>query len=201
MLDIYFSRIEKGIAPDIYPDERKNEIADCKNKSVAAQKIAVWELLKKSLELSLNADMSGLRFSKNEYGKWSAEGVNFSLSHTKHIACVALSSSSVGVDMEEKEDFYKRTSSRFDGLKLKIATKKERGEEIDMDRLLSLWTKKESLYKLGGAGAFVPKEIEAEAAFCRDLKLFNIECRVAYSGDCAQEVRFFEYKSNAPQRL
>ena len=93
----------------ILPDEkvektgnliRDEEILSCNNQTVKKQKFFVWKLLLKGLELSgINADE--IEFFKEPSGKWTADKIHFSLSHSKNALAVAISSSPVGVDIEK----------------------------------------------------------------------------------------------------
>lgn len=138
----------------ILPDEkvektgnliRDEEILSCNNQTVKKQKFFVWKLLLKGLELSgINADE--IEFFKEPSGKWTADKIHFSLSHSKNALAVAISSSPVGVDIE-------KIISANSNLAIKILNDSELiefnsiPEREKSDYLILKWTQKESIFK------------------------------------------------------
>jgi len=72
------------------------------------------------------------------------DGRFISISHSKDIAAVVISSTSVGIDLEHYKDKIKRVATRF------LHTSEfEKPEEIDeLVYLTQIWTAKEALFKL-----------------------------------------------------
>ena len=79
---------------------RNKELASIKNPKVFNEKLQVWLLLEYALKDS-GFDPQNLQFEKLPSGKWTASGVNFSLSHSEGFFAVALSDEIVGVDLQK----------------------------------------------------------------------------------------------------
>ena len=100
--------------------------------------LAIRQLLK-SLEISPEL---------HQYDKIGApyltDGRFISVTHSKNIAAVVISSTSVGIDLEHYKDKIKSVASRF------LHTSEfEKPVEIDqIEYLTQIWTAKEALYKL-----------------------------------------------------
>ena len=100
--------------------------------------LAIRQLLK-SLEISPEL---------HQYDKigapYIADGRFISVTHSKDIAAVVISSTSVGIDLEHYKDKIKLVASRF-----LHASEFEKPVEIDqIEYLTQIWTAKEALYKL-----------------------------------------------------
>lgn len=152
---VYVSRFPFDVDDEkIFPTDRAEEIENCSNQSVKLQKFYSWKLLERALSQSLGLRVAELDFRRTANGKWECDKCFFSLSHSGSFVAVAVSYEPVGIDIERFE------LSRFSaGLAEKIATGRER-EDISPRALISLWTKKEAIFKLSGDKAFVPKNIE-----------------------------------------
>lgn len=161
---------------DIYPSIRAKEIDSVSNRTVKAQKIAVWNLLELAIKTFYNLDMKDLTFTKNSFGKWQTDGFYFSLSHTKNLVCVAISDLPVGVDVENFSEFIKKIKNEED-LFNKITAKEEKElyKSPSISRLSAIWTQKESIYKKSGEGVFNPSKIQINQSnvFCEELDVFE----------------------------
>lgn len=124
---------------------RDEEILSCTNQTVKKQKFFVWKLLLKGLELS-GLKASEIEFFKEPSGKWTADKIFFSLSHSKNALAVAISTAPVGVDIQ------KIVSTNYN-LALKILNDSELEEFNSLknteksDYLILKWTQKESIFK------------------------------------------------------
>lgn len=163
LVHVYVSRFPfPAGSGEIFPPERREEIARCTNEEVRESKYYVWKLLEHALMRSLGLRAENLPFRREESGKWTAEGCFFSLSHSGHIAAAAVSRKPVGVDVELRDE------ARFtDAVARRIATERERGalfalspEERGREANI-LWTKKEAIFKLGDGKAFLPAQTES----------------------------------------
>ena len=71
------------------------------------------------------------------------DGRYLSISHTKNIAAVVLSSKPVGIDLEHYQEKIKNIAPRF----LNKEEAKESIQQTDIQYLTQIWTAKEALYK------------------------------------------------------
>ena len=145
----------------IVPPERAEEIENCSNTKVKAQKYYAWKLLEMALLHSFGLRMENLDLRRGKSGKWECAKCYFSLSHSGDFVAVAVSEKLVGVDIEKQD------KARFtDALADKILTECEAAainrldEEERKTALNVIWTKKETIFKLEGGKAFQPKQIE-----------------------------------------
>ena len=146
---------------EVYPESRNREIQDAKNERVRREKYYAWKLLEYAIEESTKSSIRDYSFLKLETGKWTADGIYFSLSHSNAALAVAVSSRPVGVDIElinppRAEGFARRILSDSEFLDFEALPENER-----LAFLIKKWTEKESLFKLFSDKAFVPSEISA----------------------------------------
>ena len=71
------------------------------------------------------------------------DGRHLSITHTKNVAAIALSSSPVGVDLEHYQEKIKKIAPRFLHEKETV----EGAKQFDIQYLTQIWTAKEALYK------------------------------------------------------
>ena len=161
MIAIYLAETSKNCASaHIYPDERAKYIVNASDKRVKIQRYSVWKLLELAVRDCYNLSLEELKFSLGNNGKWSCDKLHFSLSHCDGTVAVALSDSSVGVDIESCSSFEKRcknSPSFVQSFAQKILAKDE--ECATNGDLLKLWTGKESIYKFAGGNAFAPDKL------------------------------------------
>lgn len=153
---IYYSVIDENYALKRFNNsERQKDIDGTSVITLKRQKSAVWELLGFAIAEQLNKNIDDVKIFKSASGKWLSNELCFSLSHSEDLVAVAVSSLPVGVDCE-KVDGKKRE------FLLKTLTEKEKkgGFELSDGNLISLWTKKESIFKIEGNGVFNPKSID-----------------------------------------
>jgi 4'-phosphopantetheinyl transferase len=82
------------------------------------------------------------------------DGRHISISHTKDIAAVAISSTSVGIDIEYYKEKIKKIASRF----LHPSEYRSPESENEIEYLTQIWTAKEALYKLSHKPGLIFKE-------------------------------------------
>ena len=127
-------------------EKRNEEILKVKNQKVYTEKLQVWLLLEHALK-DCGFDLKKLNFEKLPSGKWIADGVEFSLSHSKGVFAVAISDEPVGVDVQ------KHTLINHARLAQKILSTEELKEYENLsskdknEHIIKKWTEKESLFK------------------------------------------------------
>ena len=159
---VYYAPIpDRAAGVDILPKERLKEIESVASSRVRREKYFVWKLLEYALKDAFNLEIANLQFTKKANGKWICPDVCFSLSHTDGALCVAVSHSSVGVDIEEVKSLREGLSEKIltDGESdvFRLLPECERGEQ-----LLKLWCEKEAIFKSLDRDALMPKTIETK---------------------------------------
>ena len=150
---------DRDVTESVYPPLRQAEIDRCSKEKVKREKYYVWKLLEYAISCEFGEDMKNIRFEKNERGRWLADKLFFSLSHTDKVVAVAVSDSPVGVDIEA-------VRRHREGLERHILTEGEMAELRGLDadtaweHIIKRWTQKESIFKLGDRPTFEPTKIE-----------------------------------------
>ena len=168
--------LDEGAYGTLLPPARREYVLDAGNPRLRLRRAWDWLALKSLVKAASGLNLDDINAHRLENGKWVADGIEFSLSHSDNWVAVAVSGTPIGVDIEEITD--KRLSSivRAKGHMLSCGESAE-----DALELLALWTRKESLYKQGGKGAFDPRAIPAkgEGAFsfvCPDGIMLSLAC-------------------------
>ncbi len=159
-LKVFIAKIPEIIEfKPIYPESRWNEIIDCKSEEVKEQKYTVWKLLKWVVEKQYNLQFKDIVFSKSANGKWLADKIYFSLSHTDDFVAVCVDNQPIGLDIEVLDECT-MTKSLF----RYTTTDKEKTKYISPSAvdIATLWTKKEAIFKYLNKDLFVPSKIETE---------------------------------------
>ncbi len=172
--DVYFSVIPSEIEyDDVQPQERNSEILSVTNEKVKRSKYWVWKTLEYALFRSFGYKIGDLDIEKTRNGKWVCKKCFFSLSHTGNLVAVVVSNQETGVDVEDIATF----CDGMDDKKITTFIEKiiENKEEIPKNKmeLLSLWTKKECLFKAGKKATFVPNKI---CTVGQDVSTLQLEC-------------------------
>ena len=151
---LYYCAADSFATTDGMDPERKAYVLSAVNENVRKQRAAVWSLLSFAFAHSLGLNISRMNFFFDN-GKPECSECEFSLSHTDGYVAVAVSSRSVGVDVE-------LLTTRFtEKLFNRITTENERKRMTYSPlRTAMLWTAKESIFKQAGKGVFAPKKIE-----------------------------------------
>lgn len=168
--DVYFTFVK--LSRDcVFPKLREKEIASVKNEKVREDKINVWKLLSFAIEKSFGFKSGELKFRKTLNGKWVADGVRFSLSHTDGCCAVVVSDSDCGIDIENLKDFSQKCSES--GFKERFARRLGVETENEID-LIKCWTAKESSYKAISKGYFSPKRTAIDEKNLMHVKIDGI---------------------------
>ena len=131
-----------------------SQASDIIGNKVIRQRTAGYDLLKFAVKdkWGIDEDLSNIKVSPN--GKPYTDRYKFSISHCCDLVCVAISDIDVGVDIEVVK------SRQWDRLKRKILTDKEQSIVQDDNTMISLWTKKEAVFKLLDEKIFNPSKID-----------------------------------------
>ena len=145
----------------VYPSSREEYINSATSDIVRRERFYVWRLLERALKLSFGMKLKRLEIKKLDSGAWSVGDINISLSHGGGALAVALSRVPVGVDVE-------RVGERSVGhLSHRVLTEEELAlfndtdEESREELMLTLWVKKEAIFKCSGKESFSPAKISA----------------------------------------
>lgn len=193
IFDIYVMPIAENTLKETFScEQRMQELAKINNADLRREKQATWTLLELALKRSFNKSADTMDFKRNPFGKWTADGVYFSLSHTKDYAAVVVSNCACGVDLEIAAERNRRFSAeKLAKMKRRIACEGESDNEF-----LSLWTKKEALYKCRGTGLFAPQRIAADDAACKTEYLAPFDAVLSYCGASMQKARIYLVRGN-----
>lgn len=180
-----------NIAP-VFPPERERYIAGTAQKELKNRRYLSWKLLEYAVGQSFGLDFQTLRLGKSPLGKWECDKLYFSLSHTEGMVAAAVSDAPVGLDMENIRVFREKFSHRIPSFLQKIAAETEQDIPPDPDAALSLWTAKESIFKLHGTGKFVPEKISVRDAAVKTCRLSLPEPAIlSLCGENAASARYF----------
>ena len=152
MTKAFYARASDFFGFDSLPDFARKELSSATNEGVALGKRAAYGLLQRALDsLGFEGARIVRSIEKNAYGKPVCKEVEFSLSHTQGVVAVAISSRPVGIDVETL------CGRKISDFSFALTT----GEKVDGDEeFLSLWTKKEAIFKRrGNEKRFQPKNI------------------------------------------
>ena len=135
---------------------RMDEINAAKSQKAKREKYFVWRLLTYALQKSVGAVAAAPQIKKESYGGWSAGDVFISLSHSGGALAVAVSSETIGIDVE----------SLCHLKQIKIAERILCDEELaefeklpqgqHRERLVEIWTAKEAIFKSKCISQFLP---------------------------------------------
>lgn len=156
MIDVYVSSVSRFKDFKKLPKYAKKELKSVKNDSLKNQKRCAYGLLDYAMQSSFKKPLDIKSMSKDERGKPFMADYFFSISHTNDLVCVAVSKENVGVDIEEL-----KPHQTLEKAKERILHENEQTEVLDDEKALTLWTKKEAIYKLDDSiKVFIPKEID-----------------------------------------
>jgi len=197
VVDVYVARLPRGNTQSpLGVATRQAELDAVGNPAVREEKYFVWRLLEYALMRSLGLVANALSFTRTEQGKWLCDKCFFSLSHSKNALAVAVSRQPVGVDIE-------RLSPQKTAVIERVLTEAERSalaqSEDGWQNLIFAWSKKESLFKKGGAGSFAPSRIETlgESIWERAVQIDGEMYALTVATDTPDRVRCYE---NVPLR-
>jgi len=173
LLGVFFMQMPENAGEDeLIPAARMEEIRRTGHERVRREKYWVWKTLETAISQTFSQRMDQLTFKKHINGKWTAEGVYFSLTHAGGWVAAAVSNRPVGIDMEPLSSSDGRP---WEKMAQRIASPKEL--EIfsaeSREAMIALWTRKESAFKRSDALRFVPLRVDALAGDIRTLVLEN----------------------------
>ena len=195
ILNVYVAAIPSG-APlsTLFPPERENEVQALQNEKVKREKHFVWQLLAHAVRDTYHQELTAFSFQKNEHGKWTSNGFEFSLSHSGGIVCVALSTSPVGVDIQEI------SLPKSEKTALKILSEDEKTEYAALEKkekaeyFTSKWTERESVFKMLSLSSFVPSlpTLFTQKAATKILVLEGKRYALSVASKHLEHLRLFE---------
>jgi 4'-phosphopantetheinyl transferase len=135
--------------------------------------VAARASLRRVLGLCLDRDPAGLTFEYTDRGRPSLRlashpDFDFNLAHSGDLALLALSSRTVGVDVEQRREIPNglEIARRFFSPR-EVAALKHLTENERRDGFVNAWTRKEALIKAVGAGLGALEEMEVSLARMR----------------------------------
>ncbi len=159
-IDVYIAPLpKKEPTGKIYPKEREDEIKETANERQRRERHYAWRLLEYALRHSLGVGIEEVGLKKTG-GKWTADTVEISLSHSGEGLAVALSRAPVGVDIEPVQKLDREGVARRFFTERELAAYLEADEAYREEAFLSIWTAKEAVFKSRGEGAFLPFSID-----------------------------------------
>ncbi len=171
-IDVYIAALPKD-APigDVECEIRNGEISSALSEKVKRQKYFIWRLLYYALEHSFGLCGKNLNFVKESYGGWSAGDISVSLSHSENALAVAVSRTSVGIDIEHVhstnvEKIAKRIMTAEELLEFECTPAEQKNE-----RIIEIWTAKEAIFKSKKISTFIPKKIDTLSGSFRTNKI------------------------------
>ena len=194
MFNVYLMRNAENEIRRAFPSaERTAELAACRDGALRESKCASWTLLDGAILHATGAPVDFRTFTREKNGKWSCPSAAFSLSHTKDFCAAVVSDAPCGIDIEERTAFLRtHDDERAAKIKERILAA---GDDANED-FLTLWTKKESLYKAYGSGGFAPREIDTGAHTVRVYTIPAFDLTLSVCGENLDEIRFFCLREN-----
>ena len=170
---------------DVFPSERNDEIQKTANEKLRAEKYFAWRLLEYAISKLLKKTMQEISFKKGDNGRWSAEGFDFSLSHSNGVVAVVISDSAVGIDIEQvsapkSKSFARRIFSDGEYSEF-LSIPSEKREEY----LAKKWTEKEAVFKSRNLSAFIPRQTAAENGEKVKTEFFTIGDKRYFCSVCS----------------
>ncbi len=159
---------------------RQQQIDHCNNLQVKLEKYTSWQLLNYAMQRFCKKSARQMQVFQNDVGKWVCDGCYFSISHNNGIVAVAIGDDKVGVDLQ-KQELWRFDQLLFDRIAHQnewdfvqnVANQQSQPSKDDKNvaenfqteeqfhkYVLSLWCKKEALFKQGNNAKFVPNQID-----------------------------------------
>ena len=157
---VYVARVTAGEIGEVYPPERDLLIQKTKNEGLRRERYSVWLLLRYALSDALSINIRDLDIGRTDSGKWIAEGVYFSLSHTSELVAVAVSDSPVGVDIEAVRATLSGRCAERILTEHEISEYNSLPEDKREEYIISKWSGKEALFKKEELSAFIPHDYQ-----------------------------------------
>lgn len=205
ILDVYIATVpEHCTVEDVIPEARNKEIQRVRHEKTKQQKYIAWKTLAYAVQHSFRMQMNELDLVRDKYGKWQCEELKFSITHTDGAVAVAVSNGAVGVDMENLAVAGTRYADQVATLRRKVFAPEEweAYPEESVEELLTVWTKKESLFKGYDGTRFRPDRIQTVG---RDVITYRIgmqdEMLLSVCGDRLPVVCVYYYDGQAAHIL
>ena len=156
--------------------ERQEEIDGCKNALTRLEKYTSWQLLRHAVETTFGVPMDMFDIHKNHNGKWVCNYFFLSISHSNGLCAVAIDNAPIGIDLQKSQPqkFNKKLLKRIaceNELKQLCGDLPRELPEwnifvpyADGKKILSLWCKKEALFKKLDLPAFVTRNLDTTIA-------------------------------------
>lgn len=158
-LNIFIAPVGTGDVGIVENRERMKQIRSSADERVSRERYRAWLLLDHALHFTLGIGTADAALSLHGQA-WQSEKCCLSISHGGGFVAVALSSESVGIDIESVRD------NISDGFAKRYLTEREYGEYNGIDEqgradfFVEKWTAKESIFKHSGKEYFTPSSIE-----------------------------------------
>ncbi|MBQ8689110.1 MAG: 4'-phosphopantetheinyl transferase superfamily protein [Clostridia bacterium] len=192
VLNVYIAEIpENDGFLDLYPEARNAEIKAINNLTVKREKYYAWKLLELAIRDTLAVDHRSIEFEKTAYGKWVSSQCEFSISHSDGVVAVAVSTKSVGVDIQLIAPL------KSENLPDRIFTPRELEEystangEGKNEVFARIWTKKESVFKTLNLPRYFPAEIDTFSfpTYTETRKIRDKFYAVSIAGECVEATK------------
>ena len=163
---VYVSTFDSDVAVEsVEPAIRNELIQRCTNQRAKQQRYCVWRLFDYALRDCYDGGVADFDFYIDGNGKWNSHNcISFSLAHCNNVVAVAVCNHAVGIDVEAVANFTRHSASAEFSERVLADNEQLLLQDVSIDAraelLAKLWTKKESIFKLRGASAFVPKSID-----------------------------------------
>ncbi len=208
VLDVYIAGIpEEDALAGVTPEERAEEIRATGNRKLKMQRLAAWKTLETAVERSFGKKLSELTVKKTETGKWTAEELCFSITHTDGAVAVAVSNAVCGVDMENLTVRHEKSPELPARMHDRVRTEAEKEadrNDSSAERFYTRWTRKEALFKAGDAKAFDAAALETtgnEDTLCTVLIGTAPEYILSAAGKDITGIRFFVSENDGVRPL
>lgn len=204
ILDVYIAPIpdEVPVVP-IACRAREEQIRKTSNPVLAAARRFDWQVLLYAAERSFCLSENDLHFQKSIDGKWTCHEFFLSLSHTDGAVLVGVSNSLVGVDIENVRSFVQKPYVDRSFLQRLLQRIQSPGEQTspEKDDVLSLWLKKESLFKCSGK-RFAPVSLDTTRA---PIGVYSLpsepDLRLAVCGEKLPFLKLYRYEAGTARLL
>ncbi len=194
ILDVYLAAVPQGLRAGTVDDPvREADLEKTSNEALRAQRWLVWKLLEYAVKRSFGLSPAEAGFTRGKNGKWSANGVFISLSHTDTAVAAAVSNAPVGVDIEAPGA---RAEDRLGALVRRTLTAEEKKlfPDCTAEAFLDLWTKKEAIFKCRGGRHFSPSATDTLKTDTVTVHLTApAELTVSFCGDRLRAARIYSW--------
>lgn len=193
MLDVYISALPSCEPTGILvPKERDDEVRAAGSETVRREKYFVWRLLESALWSSLGVTLDEAGLYKSASGKWMSRVCEISLTHSKGLIAVAISSMPVGIDVEQMIEPRARRFAERILTDAEFVRYNMLGDNEQNVYLTECWTRKEAVFKMENSDAFIPNAYESENGntACRRLEHGGKEYVLAVASECIDSLEY-----------